>query len=118
MIHTIIIIAVLVSIVIIFIPPHLTLQVNNNNSTDFIFSLDFTNRLRGAAIPMVIVGQVSGMVKNLRVKDVIIIACILIVVATIFLLTKQHPIIRAQMSTWVYNVVQLFIKLPYAVLVV
>ena len=258
MIQTIIIIAVLVSIAIIFTPPH-TLKVNNNNSTDFIFSLDFTHCLRGAAILMVMVGHVSGMmntvlfsplggtgvalflllsgfglnesfkkqelicywrkkvlrvllpyfliasllylirwdftwqdylldvigikthywyiaflvkwyvafwitskyclryrtllllalsivilflfpnieaeqafsfplgmlisihlgkVKNLRVKNVIIIACILFVVGTIFLLIKQHPIVRAQMSTWIYNVVQLFIKLPYAMFIV
>lgn len=258
MIHTIIIIAVLVSIVIMFTPPH-TLQVNNNNSTDFIFSLDFTNCLRGAAILMVMVGHVSGMmntvlfsplggtgvalflllsgfglnesfkkqgltcywrkkvlrvllpyffvasflylfrwdfswqdyllditgikthywyiaflvkwyvafwitskyclryrtilllimsmvilflfpnieaeqafsfpmgmlisihlnrVKNIKVKNVLIIACIMFVVGTLFLLIKQHPIVRAQMSTWIYNVVQLFIKLPYAVFLV
>lgn len=257
MIQTIVIIAVLVSIAIIF-TPH-TLQVNNNNSTDFIFSLDFTNYLRGAAILMVMVGHVSGMmntvlfsplggtgvalflllsgfglnesfkkqgltyywrkkvlrvlfpyffvasllylfrwdftwqdyflditgikthywyiafllkwyvafwitskyclryriilllvmsmiilflfpnieaeqafsfplgmlisihlnrVKTIKVKNIIIIACILFVVGTIFLLIKQHPIVRAQMSTWIYNVVQSFIKLPYAMFLV
>lgn len=260
MIQTIIIIAVLVSIAIIFTLPHThTLQVNNNNSTDFTFSLDFTNCLRGAAILMVMVGHVSGMmntvlfsplggtgvalflllssfglnesfkkqgltyywrkkvlrvllpyffvasllylfrwdftwqdyflditgikthywyiaflvkwyvafwitskyclryrtilllvmsmiilflfpnieaeqafsfpmgmlismhlnrVKTIKVKNVIIITFLMFIVGTLFLLIKQHQIVRAQMSTWIYNVVQLFIKLPYAMFIV
>ena len=259
MIQTIIIIAVLVSIAIIFTPPLHTLRVNSRHSTDFIFSLDFTNCLRGVAILMVMVGHVSGMmntvlftplggtgvalflllsgfglnesfkkqgltfywhkkvlrvllpyffvasllylfrwdftwqgyllditgikthywyiaflvkwyvvfwitskyclryrtilllvmsmiilflfpnieaeqafsfpmgmlismhlnrVKTIKVKNVIIITCLMFIVGTLFLLIKQHPIVRAQMSTWIYNVVQLFIKLPYAMFIV
>lgn len=57
-------------------------------------------------------------VKNISRKKVVMIACFTFLVGTAFLLLKQHPMIRELMSTWIYNVVQLFIKLPYAICVV
>lgn len=54
-------------------------------------------------------------IKNLSSKKVVSIACIMFLVGTAFLALKQLPMIREFMSTWVYNVVQLFIKLPYAI---
>ena len=259
MTQTIIILVVIIIIAILASLPLHTLRVNSRHSTDFIFSLDFTNCLRGVAILMVMVGHVSGMmntvlftplggtgvalflllsgfglnesfkkhgltfywhkkvlrvllpyffvasllylfrwdftwqgyllditgikthywyiaflvkwyvvfwitskyclryrtilllvmsmiilflfpnieaeqafsfpmgmlismhlnrVKTIKVKNVIIITCLMFIVGTLFLLIKQHPTVRAQMSTWIYNVVQLFIKLPYAMFIV
>lgn len=53
--------------------------------------------------------------KNLSSKNIMLIVCMMFLVGTAFLLLKQHPAVRELMHTWIYNVVQLFIKLPYAI---
>lgn len=51
-------------------------------------------------------------------KRIVKIVCVAFLTGTFFLLLKQHPMIRTNMDNWIYNVVQLFIKLPYALSVV
>lgn len=57
-------------------------------------------------------------IKRLSGKEVVTIGCTMFLLGTVFLLFKQHPIIRGEMNTWIYNVVQLFIKFPYAIFIV
>lgn len=47
-------------------------------------------------------------------KRIVKIVCVAFLIGTFFLLLKQHPMIRTNTDNWIYNVVQLFIKLPYA----
>lgn len=53
-------------------------------------------------------------VSKLTNKQIISLGIISFVIATLFLGIKQLPEIRMHINDWIYNIVQLFIKLPYA----
>lgn len=61
-------------------------------------------------VTSVYVERVSKLTNN----QIISLGIISFVIATIFLGIKQLPEIRIHINDWIYNIVQLYIKLPYA----
>lgn len=63
----------------------------------------------------VVISTCLERVKTLGSRKVLIIMGVTFLVGSAFLLLKQYPAVREMSDTWIYNIVQLFIKLPYAI---
>lgn len=57
-------------------------------------------------------------IMNMRDKKYLQIACVTFLIGTLFLLIKQSPTVRLYMGSWIYSIIQLFIKLPYAIFII
>lgn len=63
----------------------------------------------------VLVSENASTITGMSRKRILSIGLIALVFGTIFLAIKQSPLIRAHIDDFIYNIVQLFIKLPYAI---
>ena len=57
-------------------------------------------------------------IRNITKKNILLIGIISFTIATLFLILKQLPLIREFSGTYVYNIVQCCIKLPYAIAII
>ena len=65
----------------------------------------------------VLVSEKASTITEMSRKRIICIGLIALTIGTVFLAFKQSPIIRTHIDDYIYNIVQLFIKLPYAIFI-